>query len=205
LNIRAKYKPDLDAGYEGVTRVVVSGGESSVDGSVLNISNAKSVILLTRTKKILRPLRRPGNQENIQKQLALIAADYDGLLKGQLATHEAIYDRVKIDLNASASERAKSNEDLLDEQKKSAVPVTALWKGSSTRPGLVSFSRSKETPPDLLGIWTGNAKAGWGGFYHLDANLNLQISQGNIGDMPEAMEGYFKINESWRTDFETTP
>ena len=59
------------------------------------------------------------------------------------------------------------------------------------------------TPPDLLGIWTGDCNAGWGGYYHLDANLNLQVSGGNIGAMPEAMEGYFHLNEAWRKDFET--
>jgi hypothetical protein len=39
--------------------------------------------------------------------------------------------------------------------------------------------------------------------YTLDANLNLQIAGGNIGDMPEAMAGYFAINEGWQKDFET--
>ena len=203
LNIRAKYRPGSDAGYEGVTRVVVSGGTRHMLGNVLEISDANSVILLTRTKKYYDHCEDQWNQEKIQGQLALIPADYDQLLKGQLATHEAIYDRVKIDLNASASERAKSNDELLAEQKQSPFPVQALWERifDAGRYYYLSSS-SDQTPPDLLGIWTGNTSAGWGGFYHLDANLNLQVGQGNIGDMPEAMEGYFKINESWRHDFE---
>jgi alpha-L-fucosidase 2 len=204
LNIRARYRPKADIGYEGVTRVVVAGGTHIIDGNVLKISGANSVLLLTRTKKYNDHCEDQWNQEGLQKQLAEIPADYDKLLKGQLATHEAIYDRVKLDLNASAPERAKSNEDLLAEQKASPAPVLALWERifDSGRYFYLSSS-SEETPPDLLGIWTGNSNAGWGGFYHMDANVNLQISQGNIGDMPEAMEGYFKINESWRKDFET--
>ena len=63
-------------------------------------------------------------------------------------------------------------------------------------------SGNELTPPDLLGIWTGDCNAGWGGYYHLDANLNLQVSGGNIGAMPEVMEGYFHLNEVWRKDFE---
>ena len=55
----------------------------------------------------------------------------------------------------------------------------------------------------MLGIWTGDCNAGWGGYYHLDANLNLQVSGGNTGAMPEVMEGYFHLNEVWRKDFET--
>lgn len=44
---------------------------------------------------------------------------------------------------------------------------------------------------------------GWNGFYHLDANLNLQISGVTIGNMAELMEGYFYLNEAWADDFHT--
>jgi len=203
LNIRAKYRPKQTAGYEGVTRYMVNGGTSSVDNNILTITNAKSVMLLTRTAKYRENCEDEWNKQQIQKDLAALPTDYDELLKGQVATHEAIYDRVKIDLGASAAERAKSNEELLDEQKKSSLPIAALWERIFDAGRYYFLSSSSDmTPPDLLGMWNGDSRAGWGGFYHLDANLNLQIAGGNVGDMPEAMEGYFKINESWRHDFE---
>jgi hypothetical protein len=126
------------------------------------------------------------------------------LLKGQIAIHETIYDRVKIDLNANETDRTLSNEELLDMQKQSPIPLKALWERifDAGRYYYLSAS-SDQTPPDLLGMWTGDCNVGWGGFYHLDANLNLQVSGGNIGDMPEAMEGYFKLNEDWRKDFQS--
>lgn len=203
LNIRAKYKPDQTAGYEGVTRYIIDGGTSSIDNNVLTIKDAKSVMLLTRTAKYRENCEDEWNKQQIQKDLAALPAGYNKLLKGQIATHEAIYDRVKIDLGASAEERAKSNEELLAEQKKSSLPVAALWERIFDGGRYYFLSSSSDmTPPDLLGMWNGDSNAGWGGFYHLDANLNFQIAGGNIGDMPEAMEGYFKINESWRHDFE---
>jgi alpha-L-fucosidase 2 len=202
LNIRAKYPGNTGgAGYEGVTRVIVCGGTKSMNGDVLNISNATSITLLTRTIKYYTNCESQWNQQNLQSQLAAISTDYKTLLDGQIATHEAIYDRVKLDLHASAVERAKSNEELLGMQKISSTPIKALWERifDAGRYYYLSSS-SSNSPPDLLGIWGGDCNAGWGGFYHLDANLNLQVAQGNIGDMPEAMEGYFKINESWRDD-----
>lgn len=203
LNIRATYKPDQTAGYEGVTRYVVDGGIHSIDGNVLTIKDAKSVMLLTRTSKYRENCEDEWNKQDIQRGLATLPAGYDELLKGQIATHGAIYDRVKIDLGASAEERAKSNEELLEEQKKSSLPVAALWERIFDAGRYYYLSSSSDrTPPDLLGMWNGDSNAGWGGFYHLDANLNLQIAGGNIGDMPEAMKGYFNINESWRHDFE---
>jgi len=204
LNLRAKYSPRTgDAGYEGVTRVVAVGGTRSVDGSVLNISNATSVILLTKIAKYYTNCVGQWDEELLQKELAKLPTDYNKLLKGQIATHGAIYKRVQLDLNASKEERAKSNEELLAEQKNSNVPVKALWERifDAGRYYYLSSS-SSNTPPDLLGIWTGDCNAGWGGFYHLDANLNLQVDQGNIGDMPEAMAGYFHLNEVWQKDFE---
>jgi hypothetical protein len=205
LNMRVKYPPGAgNAGYEGVTRVIVHGGFESVAGSVLNISNANAVILVTRTSKYDVDCERQWNRKLLQKQLKSIPTNYQTLLAGQRATHEAIYDRVQMDLNANATDRAKSNEELLDMQKNSTMPVRALWERvfDAGRYYFLSSSDSN-TPPDLLGLWTGDCNAGWGGFYTLDANLNLQVAGGNIGDMPEAMEGYFKINEDWRTDFET--
>jgi len=205
LNIRANYPANTgSAGYEGVTRVVTTGGTRSVNGNVLTVSNATSVMLLTRSAKYYTNCVTQWNQQNLQTQLAAIPTDYNTLLNGQIATHQAIYDRVKLDLNASVIDRARANDDLLNLQKGSSTAVKALWERvfDAGRYYYLSSS-SSNTPPDLLGMWTGDCNVGWGGFYHLDANLNVQISGGNIGDMPEAMEGYFKINEAWRPGFQT--
>ncbi|HVU27573.1 MAG TPA: glycoside hydrolase N-terminal domain-containing protein [Verrucomicrobiae bacterium] len=205
LNMRVKYPSSAgDVGYEGVTRVVVSGGTENVSGSVLNISNATSVLLLTRTAKYYDNCENQWNQGLLQNQLASLPTDYDILLNGQLATHEIIYDRVKLDFNANVQDRALPNETLLNMQASSSTPVKALWERAFDA-GRYYFlsSSSSNTPPDLLGMWTGDCNAGWGGFYTLDANLNLQIAGGNIGNMPEAMAGYFAINEGWQKDFET--
>lgn len=202
LNMRVKYPAETHgAGYEGVTRVEVSGGTKTLDGEVLEISNATSVMLLTRTAKCYSNCVSQWNQQLLQKQLGAVSPDYDTLLNGQKATHQAIYDRVRLDLNASAEDRARSNEELLAMQKRSAMPVKALWERVFDAGRYYFLSSSgDQSPPDLLGLWAGDCNAGWGGFYHLDANLNLQVAGGNIGDMPEAMEGYFKMNERWRAD-----
>ncbi|MDB5118013.1 MAG: hypothetical protein JWQ79_3505 [Mucilaginibacter sp.] len=205
LNIRAKYPPNTgDIGYEGVTRVIVSGGKKSISGDMLNITDADSVMLLTRTDKYDVDCEKQWDNQDLQKQLAAITPNYHTLLQGQIATHGVIYDRVKLDLNADATDRARTNEDLLAMQKPATTAVRALWERVFDAGRYYYLSSSSElTPPDLLGIWTGDCNAGWGGYYHLDANLNLQVAGGNIGDMPEAMEGYFKLNEGWKTDFET--
>jgi len=204
LNIRAKYARQLDAGYEGVTRYVVTGGTHALKDGVLTIANADSVLLLTRTAKYGDQAQAHWDRKALQKGLAGMPANYPRLLERQIAAHEPIYDRVAIDLGASPADRLKTNDELLEEQKKSNAPNLALWERIFDAGRYHFLSSSSDlTPPDLLGIWTGDTRVGWGGYYHLDANLNLQVAGGNIGAMPEAMEGYFHLNEAWQKDFET--
>jgi alpha-L-fucosidase 2 len=204
LNLRVRYPPNTNgAGYEGVTRVIVSGGSKTMAGDILHVYGADSVLLLTRTEKYYSDCDSQWNRGDVQKQLQRISANYDELLKGQIATHGQIYDRVKLDLKATAADRRRTNENLLKMQQDSPVGVKALWERVFDAGRYYFLSSGSElTPPDLLGIWTGDCNAGWGGFYHLDANLNLQVAGGNIGDMPEVMEGYFKINEGWSADLQ---
>jgi alpha-L-fucosidase 2 len=205
LNMRVTYPSSAgSAGYEGVTRVVANGGSVSMNGSVMNISNATSVLLLTRTAKYLNNCTNQWNQQLLQSQLAAISTDYNTLLNGQVATHQAIYDRVKINLNGSATDRARANEDLLNLQASSPTGIKALWERvfDAGRYYYLSSS-SSNTPPDLYGLWAADVNDTGFAAYNMDANLNLQIGGGNIGDTPEAMAGYFAINEGWRADFET--
>lgn len=103
--------------------------------------------------------------KQIQKELAKIPANYKVLLQGQIDSHGQIYDRVSLNLNATAEDRAKNNETLLEEQRKYDKPVTVLWERIFDAGRYYFFSSSSElTPPDLLGIWTGNCNAGWGGY-----------------------------------------
>jgi hypothetical protein len=205
LNLRANYPPNTHgAGYEGVTRVISVGGEKTVDGNVLNITNASHVLLLTRTEKYYSDCENEWNKKKLQAALEALPSDYASLLVGQKETHQEIYNRVKIDLDANAADRTLSNEELIDRQKSSPTAVEALWERLFDSGRYLYLSSSSEAaPPDLLGIWTGDCNVGWNGYYHLDANLNLQVGGGNIGDMPEAMEGYFSMMERLSDGFRT--
>ncbi|MDR0699065.1 MAG: glycoside hydrolase N-terminal domain-containing protein [Tannerella sp.] len=197
LNLRVSYAPNTNgAGYEGVTKVIVNGGEKSISGNMLTVKNARSVLLLTRMEKYYADCEAQWNRKALQTALDSLPADYTALLAGQIKTHRAIFDRVKLDWGGTASDRALSNERLIEKQKSLDAPLPALWERIFDSGRYLYLSSSSETaPPDLLGLWTGDCHVGWSGYYHLDANLNLQVAGGNIGAMPEAMEGYFTLIE----------
>lgn len=203
MTIRVKYPAGTnDSGYEGVTRVITDGGVKEVNGNKLIISEADSILLLTKTSKYKNNSENEWKNENLKTALDIICSDYQILLQDNIKTHGEIYNRVKINLGGTSEDRALSNEELIAKQKKSKAMIGALYERvfDAGRFYFLCSSGSHETP-DLLGNWTGDCNVGWNGYYHLDANLNLQIAGGNIGNMPEAMEGYFWLIEQWKEDF----
>ncbi|MET8787393.1 discoidin domain-containing protein [Streptomyces sp. NPDC004589] len=210
LNLRAKYpNGSYNAGYEGVTRIVTDGTKALSNGQV-TVSNASYVLLLSLTQRYNGTYNggvtaeQEWNKNLLQQKLAGLSTNYQTLLNRHVAKHSAIFNRVSLDFGATPADRAKSTEQLLAEQKSASTPVPALYERMFYAGRYHLLGSSNETAaPDLLGNWTGDSNVGWDGYYHLDANLNLQISSGNIGNMPEAMAGYFWLNQQWQKDFET--
>lgn len=204
------------AGYEGVTCVLVSGKNAAVvkEKDALRINGAREVLLLTKIAHYMHECRQEWEKERLQSELEEIlrtyryAGDtgslYEEMLEQHTMIHRELYDRVTLDLCAAKKDRDKPNEKLLKEQRETAVLLPALYERLFDA-GRYHFLCSSGAfgAPDLLGIWTGSCNVGWNGFYHLDANLNLQISGAVIGNMPELMEGYFYLNECWAEDFRT--
>jgi hypothetical protein len=197
LNLRINYAPNTNgAGYEGVTKVIVNGGEKNISGNILTVKNARSVLLLSRMEKYYSDCETQWDKKYLHATLDSLPSSYNTLLAGQIKTHQAIFDRVRLDWGGTATDRTLSNEALLEKQKSLDTPLPALWERIFDSGRYLYLSSSSNTaPPDLLGLWTGDCRVGWSGYYHLDANLNLQVAGGNIGAMPEAMEGYFTLIE----------
>ncbi|GAA1364417.1 glycosyl hydrolase family 95 catalytic domain-containing protein [Catellatospora chokoriensis] len=210
LNLRAKYASGTyNAGYEGVARIVTDGTKA-MSGTNVSVTNATYVLLLSQTQRYDGTFNggvtaeTEWNRQTLQTRLSGLTTDYNTLLNRHANVHRGIFDRVSIDYGASAADRAKSNEQLLAEQKNATTPSAALYERLFYSGRYHLLASSNETAaPDLLGNWTGDSNVGWDGYYHLDANLNLQISGGNIGNMPEAMAGYFSLNKQWQNDFRT--
>ena len=60
---------------------------------------------------------------------------------------------------------------------------------------------SGDTPPNLQGIWTGTWSPAWSGDYTLDSNIQLEVQSMMSCNMPELMESYFDLVDSWVPDW----
>lgn len=184
LRITVTY-PDGVNSYDGYLKVTADGKEIAPDGDKIRIAGASEATITVSTRG-----------------LGDATTDYAAEFSKHCAIYSPIFNRASVSFDCSKEDAALSNEALIAQQKQEGEVNPALLNRlfDAGRYAFLSSS-SATTAPDLLGIWTGDCNVGWGGFYHLDANLNLQIAGGNIGDMPEAMAGYFSLHDSWLPDF----
>ncbi|MBV5315369.1 MAG: glycoside hydrolase N-terminal domain-containing protein [Prolixibacteraceae bacterium] len=196
LNLRGKYNvPGQNAGYEGVTKVITSGGTKSVSKTILNIADANSVLLLSRLERYKDDFTQ-WDKKDLQAQLGYIATDYDELLARHCAVYTPMFNRVSINLNGSIADRALSSEDLMAAEEGNGAKINEALLERMFYSGLyIYISNSGYGSPRLSTLNLGAWGAAWSGDWTTDANTNLQVSAGNILNQPESMEAYFSFFE----------
>lgn len=114
--------------------------------------------------------------------------DYDAALNEHTAIYQPQFDAVTLTLNSGAGN--VSNEALIKDAKgkdtiSSALAQRAFYSGRYAYLCCAGYSTSR-----LYGMWTGEWNTGWGSKYTMDANVNLQISSMNTGNISSAPIGY---------------
>ncbi|GGY20448.1 glycosyl hydrolase family 95 catalytic domain-containing protein [Streptomyces djakartensis] len=204
LNLRGTYPEGLGAyGYEGVTRVVPTGGTVGVSGAAVVVTGAERLTLLTRLDRYEEAGVWDGRP--LHARLAALEADYRVLLERHSAIHTELYDRSRLDLRIPEADRRLPVSELLERQKAApGVIDPALLERLYDSGRYLFLSSSGVLPPRLTGIWSGSWSSAWAGDFTTDANVNLQVAQGSMLDLTEVMEGYFGLVlgqlEHWRTN-----
>lgn len=205
LNFRARY-PEVNGrqgGYEGVTRVVLEGGESKVEGEVLRVQGALGVLLLTKLERY-KDDYQDWNAGQLRHELEAVPINYDTLFEDHVRLHRDVFDRVEFSLGANEEDLSLPTEELLrrEEADSTSVNRALIEKVFYASRYLFMASSGEHYAPRLCGMFTGAWGAAWAGDYTCDANVNLAVLGGNILDLPECMEGYFQVVErslpQWR-------
>lgn len=203
LNLRGTYPSGQGAfGYEGVTRIVPTGGTVTASGATIVVTGAAKLLLLTKLDRYESPA---WDARPLHAVLASLTTDYAALRTRHTAIHTETYDRSRLDLNVSAADRTLSTSELITRQNnnKSVIDLALLERLYDSGRYLF-ISSSGILPPRLTGIWTGTWSGAWADDFTTDANVNLQVAGGNILDTTEAMQGYFNLVlgqlAHWRTN-----
>lgn len=113
--------------------------------------------------------------------------DYDKALENHLAIYQPQFDAVTFTLDEANTD---SNESLLKTQKGSKKINSDLAQRTYYAGRYAYLCCSGYSTSRLYGMWTGEWNTGWGSKYTMDANVNLQTSSMNTGNIEASPIGY---------------
>lgn len=208
-----------DGGYVGFTRVITIGGNKErVEGKStrdteclssspeIKIEGAKEVYLISVSKRTFNMCSYADfrnlndydllnelydyTQEVEDKYTQNGTFNYQSALFSHKELHYPLMNAVQFDLSET---RSLSNEKLLNLSRKSKEVedefITLAYKQGRYN----QICCAGTLAPRLYGLWTGEWNPGWRSIYTLDANVNLQVSGMNTGNVYDAGIGYIKF------------
>ncbi len=162
-----------------VTLISLTGRTSDM-GDIKDFAGAKSYALFTSLY---------NKAEAVAKKYTVDSAfDYNKALNNHLRIYTPLFSAV--DISLTESESKLSNDSLLALQKnkkelKSELMEKLYYSGRYAYLCCCGYSTSR-----LAGLWTGEFNPGWGSKFTMDANVNLQTSSMNSGNIASAPVGY---------------
>ncbi len=190
------HSPD---GYDCLLKVITKGGSAEQHGGKMQIKDADEVIVLTG----IEPYKKNNtNTLNVLKnRLNNASKEYVQLLENQINTHGKLYDRVKLDLHETSTEKEMTSETLVSSVKKKSTPGILQRQFEAARYNILCSTGTN--PPNLQGIWSGTWTPGWCSDFTHDGNVEVAISNLLNGNMPELMMAYFNYHEKLLGDYKT--
>lgn len=212
-----------DGGYCGFTKVIVVDGtkervvlDSTNDSenvakeqnAAIKISGASEVYLITKSDRTFDM----GKFEDFKDAESYVLLDelneyttavaekytvdgkfcYEKALAPHAEKQSALFNAVSFDLGSDGYENI-ANEHLIALQQKSDTLLPTLVERAYNQGRYAQICCAGTSFPRLCGMWTGEWNSGWRGIYTMDANVNLQSSGMNTGNMYDAGESYIKF------------
>jgi len=203
-------------GYDSLVRVVADGGKTASGDGKITVSDADHILLLVAMRTWRTPLPKEQSEAwayspdhpdygpehtinrlpEMKKHLVSLSTDYDTLLRRHAKGHGDLFSRVSLDLGGG-DERRVTSEDLLRRAATDDRMPLALMERMYDACRYLTICSTGERPANLQGIWTGTWKPAWSGDYTLDSNLQLEVQSLMTANLPELMESYLSLVESW--------
>lgn len=118
---------------------------------------------------------------------------YDQALAPHAKLHGDQFNAVSFSLNAKPEDVSASTESLLQTQKGDKKINDALMERAYYTGRYVELCCSGYSTSRLGGMWTGEWNNGWRGIYTMDANVNIQVSPMNTGNLKDTPIGYINF------------
>ena len=186
--------------YATRLRVLARGGSVKADGQKLVVEKADEVVLLLAAATDFRgfagrQLTDPAKATKVDLDRAAHKS-FDELRAAQKADHERWFNRVELDLPATANSRLPTMERLAGFAQGAADPALAALYFNFGRYLLISSSRPGGLPANLQGIWAEEIQTPWNGDWHLDINVQMNYWPAEVCNLSELHEPLHKLTAS---------
>ncbi len=206
-----------NGGYVGLTYVLVIGGQKEKiflednqeiqnvgkdKNPAIKITDAESVYLITKSDRTYNmgnicDFADKTDYELLNKTLfhckvvseKYNSFDYNSALAPSQKLHSSLFRNVELKI----CENFLSNEELIKLQQESDVLEGAIIERAYNQGRYAMICCGGTTMSRLGGMWTGEWNAGWRCIYTMDANVNLQSSGMNTGNLIDFGKGYINF------------
>ena len=180
----------------GTNRLIMVSKVDNAKTGLQDISEVKTELYAS----LLQDVDRVINTYTIADEFS-----YDAALAPHAKTHGDLFRNVELNLCTTEEELADRelvNEDLIAKQSKDPEINKAFLERLYYNGRYASICSSGYATARLGGVWTGNWIPQWNADYTLDANVNLQVSGMNIGNLPAVGKAYIDFTLRHVADWE---
>jgi len=186
-----------NVGYEGVGKVIATGGSRNESEETIEIVDAKEILLLIKIRPILKEDTELNNFKSITAEINSFDPDYEHLLAPHSQIHGDLMGRASLSLNAPQENRTMPTEELLALTEMEVNPLAMVERAFDAGRYNIICS-SGHNPPNLQGIWSSTWLANWSGSFTTNGNLQCAVAFQLMGNTPELMEGFFRYyDDRW--------
>jgi len=174
--------------FEAHLLAIPKGGMVSTQNDILTVKNADAVtFLLTAATSYKNQNDISGNPTQLCRDyLAPIKTNsYSRLRKNHIAEHQRLFNRVKIDLGHTETQKLPTDERLAALRQGGCDPQLIALYFQFGRYLLMSSSRNGSLPANLQGIWNPHMQAPWNSDFHTNINLQMNYWPAEVANLAE--------------------
>ena len=189
----------LGVDYQTQLRPLVSGGSVACADGELKVSDADEVTLLVVGATSYNSATDISGDATArcEKYLAAIGGkSYEDLRSAHIADHQALFNRVRLDLGTSVAVNKPTDQRLQAVKKGQHDPQFETLYFQFGRYLLISSSRPGQLPANLQGKWAQQYNAAWNSDYHFNINFQMNYWPAQVCNLSECHLPFFDYVES---------
>ncbi len=176
--------------YQSRVKVVPTGGRVSADSGQVSVQAADEVTLLIVAATSFRRFDDVSGDPEARAKADLTAAatkSFAQLRADQVANHQALFRRVKLQLGTTAAAKLPTDVRIRGFAEGKDPQLATLYY-QYARYLLISCSRPGGQPAPLQGLWNDSKNPPWGGKYTININTEMNYWPAESGNLAECVE-----------------